>query len=140
MKLGGSDRSLYRGDFIVKKINDQTSFNVSIGIGTTSPDATGTMYTYKFGYASAGGNVSDTDENITGRQIPQYAGITTTLSAAVLTESTSNIEITNIGNLDINIGDYLRIGGEIVRVKSTVTGNPIAVFRGVQGTESNYSY
>ena len=55
VKLGGSDRALYRGDFIVKKINDQNSFNVSIGIGTTSPDASGTMYTYKFGYASAGG-------------------------------------------------------------------------------------
>ena len=137
VKLGGSDRALYRGDFIVKKINDQNSFNVSIGIGTTSPDASGTMYTYKFGYASAGGNVSDTDENITGRQIPQYTGITTTLSAAVLTESTTNIEITNITNLDLNIGDYLRIGGEIVRIKSTVTGNPVSVFRGVQGTEAS---
>ena len=83
VKLGGSDRSLYRGDFIVKKVNDQNSFNVSIGIGTTSPDASGTMYTYKFGYASAGGNVSYTDENITGRQIPQYTGITTTVSASV---------------------------------------------------------
>ena len=27
-------------DAIVKKINDQTSFNISIGIGTTAPDAT----------------------------------------------------------------------------------------------------
>ena len=35
VKLGGSDRSLYRGNFIIKKINDQNSFNVSIGIGTT---------------------------------------------------------------------------------------------------------
>tara|TARA_B100001109_G_scaffold79132_1_gene64776 strand:+ start:151 stop:6066 length:5916 start_codon:yes stop_codon:yes gene_type:complete len=136
VKLGGSDRSLYRGDFIIKKINDQNSFNVSIGIGTTAPDASGTMHTYKFGYASAGGNVSETDENITGRQIPQYAGITTTLSAAVLTESATNIEITNVTNLDLNIGDYLRIGSEIVRVKTTVTGNPVAVFRGVQGTEA----
>ena len=140
MKLGGSDRSLYRGDFIIKKINDQNSFNVSIGIGTTAPDASGTMHTYKFGYASAGGNVSETDENITGRQIPQYAGITTTLSAAVLTESTSNIEITNVTNLDLNIGDYLRIGSEIVRIKTTVTGNPVAVFRGSSGNRGNYSY
>ena len=38
-------------------------------------------------------------------------------------------------NLDINIGDYLEIGSEIVRVKTTVTGNPLTVFRGVQGTE-----
>ena len=133
--MGGSDRSLYRGDFIVKKVNDQTSFNVSIGIGTTAPDSTGTMYAYKFGYASAGGNVSVTDENLAGRQVAQYAGITTTLSAAVLTENTTSIEIDNVTDLDINIGDYLKIGSEIVRVKTTVTGNPLTVFRGVQGTK-----
>ena len=135
VKLDGSDRPLYRGNYIVKKVNDQTSFNVSIGIGTTAPDATGTMYAYKFGFASAGGNVSVTDENLAGRQVAQYAGITTTLSAAVLTENTTNIEITNVGDLDINIGDYLKIDSEIVRVKTTVTGNPLTVFRGVQGTK-----
>ena len=136
IKLGGSDRPLYRGNYIVKKVNDQTSFNVSIGIGTTVPDATGTMYAYKFGFASAGGNVSVTDENLAGRQVSEYAGITTTLSSAVLTENTTNIEITNVTDLDINIGDYLQIDAEIVRVKSTVTGNPLTVFRGVQGTKA----
>ena len=135
VKLGGSDIPLYRGDFIVKKINDQTSFNLSIGIGTTGPDPSGTMYAYKFGYASAGGNISVDNENLSGRQVAEYAGITTTLSSAVLTESTTSVSITGITDLDINIGDYLKIGSEIVRVKSTVTGNPITVFRGVQGTE-----
>jgi len=135
VKLGGSQRSLYRGNFIVKKVNSQTSFNVSVGVGTTAPDADGTMYSYKFGYASAGGNISVDNENLSGRQVAEYAGITTTLSSAVLTESTTSVSITGIDNLDINIGDYLQIGSEIVRVKSTVTGNPITVFRGVQGTE-----
>jgi len=136
VKLGGSQRELYRGDFIVKKVNDQTSFNISIGIGTTAPDATGTMYAYKFGYTSTGGNITLEEENIAGRQLPEYAGITTTLSAAVLTETTTSIELTNIDNLDVNIGDYLLIESEIVRVKSTVTSNPITVFRGVQGTKA----
>jgi len=135
VKLGGSQRSLYRGNFIVKKVNSQTSFNVSVGVGTTAPDADGTMYAYKFGYASAGGNISVDNENLSGRQVAEYAGITTTLSSAVLTESTTSVSITGIDNLDINIGDYLQVGSEIVRVKSTVTGNPITVFRGVQGTE-----
>jgi hypothetical protein len=135
VKLGGSQRSLYRGNFIVKKVNSQTSFNVSVGVGTTAPDADGTMYAYKFGYASAGGNVSVDNENLAGRQIAEYAGITTTLSSAIATKSTESISITGITNLDINIGDYLEIGSEIVRVKTTVTGNPLTVFRGVQGTE-----
>jgi len=135
VKLGGSQRSLYRGDFIVKKVNSQTSFNVNIGVGTTAPDADGTMFAYKFGYASAGGNVSVDNENLAGRQVSEYAGITTTLSAAIATKSTESISITGIDNLDINIGDYLEIGSEILRVKTTVTGNPLTVFRGVQGTE-----
>ena len=137
IKLGGSQRELYRGDFIVKKVSDQTSFDISIGIGTTAPDATGTMYAYKFGYTSTGGNITFEEENISGRQLAEYAGITTTLSAAVLTETTTNIELTNIGDLDVNIGDYLLIESEIVRVKSTVTTNPITVFRGVQGTKAS---
>ena len=137
VKLGGSQRSLYRGNFIVKKINDQTSFNVSVGVGTTAPDADGTMYAYKFGYASAGGNISVDNENLGGRQITEYAGITTTLSSAVLTEDTTSISVAGVDNLDINIGDYLEIGSEIVRVKTTVTGNPLTVFRGVQGTEAS---
>ena len=137
IELGGSDRPLYRGDFIVKKVNDQNSFNVNIGVGTTAPDADGTMFAYKFGYASAGGNISVDNENLGGRQVAEYAGITTTLSSAVLTESTTSLSITNIGDLDINIGDFLEVGSEIVRVKSTVTGNPITVFRGAQGTQAS---
>jgi len=134
--LGGADNSLYRGDFIVKKINSQTSFNINVGVGTIAPATTGTIRAYRYGYSSAGGNISVQNENLSGRQIVKYAGITTTLSAAVLTASTANIEITNIENLDIRIGDYLQIDEEIVRVKTTVTTNPISVFRGVLGTRA----
>jgi len=136
IRLGGADNPLYNGDFIVKKINSQTSFNINIGVGTTNPSASGTIYAYRYGAASAGGNVTTENENLGGRQIAEYAGITTTLSADILTASTQNIEITNITNLDINIGDYLLIDEELVRVKSTVTSNPITVFRGALGTRA----
>jgi len=136
IRLSGADNPLYRGDFIVKKINSQTSFNINIGVGTVSPSTSGTIYAYRYGVASAGGNVTVENENLSGRQITEYAGITTTLSADILTASTQNIEITNITNLDIKIGDYLLIDEELVRVKSTVTSNPITVFRGVLGTRA----
>tara|TARA_R100001594_G_scaffold47989_1_gene80869 strand:+ start:1142 stop:7000 length:5859 start_codon:yes stop_codon:yes gene_type:complete len=134
--LGGADNPLYRGDFIVKKIDSSTSFQISIA-STIAPTVAGTMYAYPYGYSSAGGNVSNVNENLGGRQGVQYAGITTTLSAAILTESTTSVEITNIGNLGINIGDFLVIGQEIVRVKTTVSSNPITVFRGVLGTKAS---
>jgi hypothetical protein len=56
--LGGADNPLYRGDFIVKKINSQTSFNINVGTGTETPATSGTIRAYRYGVASAGGNVS----------------------------------------------------------------------------------
>jgi hypothetical protein len=79
------------------------------------------------------------NENLNGRMIPTYAGITTTLSALIPDAVIDEINLLNIQNLDINIGDYLIIDDEIVRVKSNVPStpaNPIFVFRGVLGTRA----
>jgi len=136
VKFGGANSNLYNGDFIVKRVNNQNSFNINIGIGTTSPSTSGTIYVYRYGLSSSGGNVSLENENLGGRQVVEYAGITTTLSANILSATTQNIEIANITDLDIKIGDYLLIDEEIVRVKTTVTNNPITVFRGALGTRA----
>ena len=65
-----------------------------------------------------------------------YAGITTTLSAAVNSPTTDEVSLQGIGDLDVNIGDFLQINNELVRVKTTTTGsNPIKVFRGILGTK-----
>ena len=135
IKLAGVDQSLYQNNYIVKKTDTLNSFEINIGIGTTSPTPSGTIRVFPYGYSSSGGNVVIENENF-GRQKTTYAGITTTISASILTASTSNIDITNISNVDINIGDYLLIDEEIVRVKTTVTGNPVEVFRGVLGTKA----
>jgi hypothetical protein len=72
-----------------------------------------------------------------------YAGITTTLSSAIINATTDQINLTSVSNLDINIGDYLMIDDEIMRIKTTtstssITGvaNPISVFRGVLGSKA----
>jgi len=136
IKLGGIDQSLYQGDYIIKKTESQTSFEISVGVGTTAPDPSGTIRVYPFSYASAGGNVVVENENLSGRQQTTYAGITTTISASIVTASTTDVDILNVTDTDINIGDYLLIDEEIVRVKTTVTGNPVSVFRGVLGTRA----
>ena len=136
IELGGAEQSLYRGDFIVKKTEALNSFEISIGVGTVAPTPSGTIRVFPHGYASAGGNVVAENENLSGRQQTTYAGITTTISAAVLTASTTSIDILDVTDTDINIGDYLLIDEEIVRVKTTVTGNPVSVFRGVLGTRA----
>jgi len=136
IRLDGADNPLYRNEFIIKKVNNQTSFNISVGVGTTTPATSGTLRVFPFGYASAGGNVVVDNENLGGRQKYQYAGITTTLSAEILTASTTNIEILNIETTNIKIGDYLLVDEELMRVKTSVSSNPITVFRGVLGTRA----
>ena len=136
VKISGVEQPLYQGDYIIKKSPTSTTFEVSVGVGTTDPTPSGTIEVFPFGFASAGGNVAIENENLSGRQNTIYAGITTTLSATITSQSTTDVDIEGIENLDINIGDYLLIDEEIVRVKTTVADNPVSVFRGVLGTRA----
>ena len=131
----GAGEAVYNGSFVVKENISLTSFSMNLGVTTNAPSVTGTLYAYREGYASNEGNITPDNENLSGRMVTTYAGITTTLSAEILNATTSEINIQNIANLDVNIGDYFTIDNEIVRVKTTVTGNPVQVFRGVLGSK-----
>ena len=144
VKLVGFNETTYKGDFVVTEVLDVLAstptykFSVNLGAGTSAPTPTGagTTYVYRLGYASNDGVITENNENLGGRMIANYAGITTTLAADIVNATTDEVSLTNIGNLDVNIGDYLAIDDEVVRVKTTVTGsNPIYVFRGVLGTK-----
>ena len=142
VRFTGANQSQYLGSFVVTQIFDvlasspSYSFSVNIGIGTTAPTATGTLLAFREGYTSNNGGITLNNENLNGRMIPSYAGITTTLAADIITAATDQISITGIANLDVNIGDYFMIDDEIVRVKTTTTGsNPVSVFRGILGTK-----
>ena len=142
VKLTGANEAQYNGDFVVTEVLDDLtaptpvySFAVNMGVNDTAPTATGTIYAYRLGYASNDGVITIDNENLNGRMVPTYAGITTTLSSSVSSSTTDQIFVRGISDLDINIGDYLMIDDEIVRVKTTTTGlNPVYVFRGVLGT------
>ena len=134
--FGGSDTELANGSFLVTEINSLTQFKAHLGVSTTSPSIGGTMRAYIPGLTSQEGPPVLYGENFGGRVQNVYAGITTTLSSAVSSTTDDEIEILNIGTLDIDIGDYLRINDEVVRVKRTVSGNPVRVFRGMFGTRA----
>ena len=135
--FGGANTELANGDFLVTEITNLTTFTANIGISTLSPTIGGTIKAYLPGLTSQEGPAVLYGENFGGRVQDIYAGITTTLSSAVSSSSDDEVEILNIGNLDINIGDYLRIDDEVIRVKRTVTGNPVRVFRGLFGTRAS---
>jgi hypothetical protein len=139
IQVTGANESIYNDEFVVTENLGLNSFVVRIGVSTSAPTPTGTLFVYREGLTSNEGVITRENENLNGRMIPTYAGITTTLSQLIPDAVEQNINILNIQNLDINIGDYLVIDDEIVRVKSSVPStptNPINVFRGVLGTRA----
>jgi hypothetical protein len=139
IRITGANEALYTGEFVVTENLGLNSFIVNIGVSTSAPAATGTLLAYRDGLTSNEGVITRENENLNGRMIPTYAGITTTLSALIPDAVDDEINLLNVQNLDINIGDYLVIDDEIVRVKSNVPStpaNPIFVFRGVLGTRA----
>ena len=134
--LGGANDNFFNKDFIIKKVGTTTSFTINTGVTISIVSTAGTIFVYSPKYVSAGGNVLPTNENLVGRLQTEYAGITTTISSAIGVLDTT-ISISNVTNFDFNIGDYLIVDSEIIRIKSTVTGNPISVYRGLLGTKTS---
>ena len=142
VRVVGAGQDLYNGEFVVTKADTLTTLELNVGESTNAPSATGDLLLYPTGNTSQGGDITADRENVSGRMVSQYAGITTTMSALVADEVTQNFSITNPANFDINIGDYLEIDSEIVRVKTTTStnsisgaSNPIVVLRGQLGTK-----
>jgi hypothetical protein len=132
--LSGADDSFYNKNFYVTKVVSQTQFAVDAGISDNTHSDAGTIYAHKTGFIANSGNTSKSDENLGGRFVPTYAGITTTISAVINNANATTIEISNVENFNFQVGDFLLVDEEIMRIKSTVTGNPVSVFRGVLGT------
>ncbi len=156
IRLDGANQALYNGSFVITKVNDNLTipsygYTINVGVGTVAPTASGTQIAYPEGYSSNKGVITADDENFGGRQVENYAGITTTISVAIDTLSTNIIRIAGASNYNINIGDYFQIDDEIVRVRSTTATSSISgisnanalqdndnitVFRGVLGTKA----
>jgi len=139
VRITGANESLYNGEFVVTENLGLNSFSVRIGVSTSAPTATGTLFVYREGLTSNEGVITRENENLNGRMIPTYAGITTVITSLIPDAIIDQINLLNVQNLDINIGDYLVIDDEIVRVKSNVPStptNPVFVFRGVLGTRA----
>ena len=134
--VDGSSASLFNGDFIVKKIVGLTTFTLDIGKSSTSPSISGTVKAYTPGLIPQPGIINLFDENFGGRVLNVYDNLTAELSSPISTLVTDEVNITNLNTFDFKIGDYMRIDDEIMRIKTTVTSNPVKVFRGLMGTKT----
>ena len=141
IRITGAGNTVYNGSFVVTENVAQTIFKMNVGLGTVSPTETSqTIFALPEGFASQDGNVTINNENISGRMVAPYAGITTTLASNVNSQSPS-FDITGLGEFknDVKIGDYLQINNEIVRIKTTIApgAGSVQVFRGVLGTKAS---
>ena len=134
--IDGSSASLFNGDFIVKKIVGLTTFTVEIGKNDTSPSISGSVRAYTPGLIPQPGIINLFDENFGGRVLNVYDNLTAQLSSPVSTLVTDEVNIANLSDFDFKIGDYMRIDDEIMRIKTSVTSNPVKVFRGLMGTKT----
>ena len=139
IKISGTTTDVYNNEFLVVSLdntNPLTRFQINIGAGAASPTTITTPggRIFSLGLVAQGGSLGLYNEDFGGRPVNSYAGITTALDASVSTTTIDEITIENIGNYDFKIGDYLRIDDEIMRIKTTVTNNPVKVFRGIFGT------
>ena len=141
IRITGAGNTVYNGSFVVTENVAQTVFKMNVGLGTVSPTETSqTIFALPEGFASQDGNVTINNENISGRMVAPYAGITTTLASNVNSQ-TPSFDITGLGEFknDVKIGDYLQINNEIVRIKTTIApgAGSVQVFRGVLGTKNS---
>jgi len=134
--VSGFSNGNFNGEFIVRKINSITSFEIFVGSGFSAPAVNNQQYVNKIGFGANGGNVTFINEETSGRLISKYGNLVATLSQSV-NDNLDEIYLNNLQKLDLKIGDYLLIDYEIVRIKADVPNNsssPVKVFRGLLGT------
>ena len=133
VKLTGAGQTVYNGSFIVQENVGLSTFTVNLGVSTVSaPTLSGTVFGFPGGYTSADGAISADDEKIGSRMSSFFVGITTTLSAGI-TSTSSSISISDATASGLNIGDYIMVNDEMMRIKNSSINS---VFRGVFGTKS----
>jgi hypothetical protein len=133
--LSGADDNFFNGEFSVSNVTNVTTATINTGISTTTPATTGTIIAYRAVLTSSFGD-DNTEESRSGRLSYNYAGITTVTGSVLNFNDPDNTTITipNAVSLGLKLGDYLLIDDEIFRVRATVSGNTISVFRTLFGT------
>ena len=133
IKLAGAGQTVYNGVFVVQENVGLNTFTVNLGVSTISaPTLSGTVFGFPGGYSSNDGAVSADNEKIGSRMSSFFVGITTTLSAGI-TSTSSSISISDATASGLNIGDYIMVNDEMMRIKNSSINS---VFRGVFGTKS----
>jgi len=133
IKIVGTAKTFFNNEFLIKEVVGLTTFTIQPGVSTnTAPVISSGEFVFRGGYNSSNGNIFALNENVGSRMKPIYVGITTTLSAGI-SSTTTSISITNATGGGLQLGDYIVIDEEMMRITSNTIDS---VFRGVFGTIS----
>lgn len=136
--VGGAtgDSALFNGEYLIERTDSLTSLVVNVGISTlTTITLGGSPTIFPTTLNSKGGEITVGDESYSSRLSIPYGNLQGTLALA-MTKVDSNMNVTDLDDLDLEIGDYILVNDEIMRVKQTVVGNPVKVYRGLLGTQA----
>ena len=134
--VGGAPEDLLNGHWDVQSIFSVNSLSAKIGIGTTTLSPTGGGFIFQTGINAQSSTIDFADEAASSRIVPTYAGITTTLAAALIDPTLNTLTVTNASHMGWDVGDYIIIGNEMMRISESVTSDTaIDVFRGLFGSQ-----
>lgn len=134
VRIVGSGQTFFNGDFSVTNVVGLNTFSVSAGIGSTLAALSGTVYLYPTIYSSQGGSSDEEISTFPGRCNTIYAGITATLSSAIVSLTSTSIVLTNSLTTGLKKGDYILVDSEIMRIRDN---NLSIVSRGLLGTRAS---
>ena len=136
--IGGAtgDSEAFNGSFLVQRVDSLTDIVVNVGISTLATITLGgSPRVYPTTLGAKGGEITTGDESFSSRLSIPYGNAFGSLALA-MSKLDTNMNITDLQNLDLEIGDFILIDNEIMRIKQTVTGNPVKVYRGLLGTQA----
>ena len=136
IKIGGLPSDILNGDYTVESVLSVNNFTIKVGAGSTVVTPTGGGTIYLKGITAQADAIDFGDEASSARLVPTYAGITSSLAAALTDPTLNTLTVTNALHMGWDVGDYIVIDNEIMRINQTVASDTaIGVFRGLFGSE-----
>jgi hypothetical protein len=128
--ITGTGHTIYDSSFVVNQVVGLTTFTFNVGKVSATKTYTGGGSVLRQEFSANALAIGEGELNLGGRISYIYAGISTTLSGA-LTSSSTSISITSVGGF--RKGDFIQINSEILRIANDAC---TTVLRGQLGTVS----
>jgi len=138
VRISGAASTFFNGVFACVDKIGLTTVVLNVGVNTVTPSTSGTIRIHPAGIYTNDGDLVIRNGRLHGRETSIYAGISTNITGAITSKTTDTINVVNMANYAFQIGDFIQIDDEIMRIKTTpsrtATDTELKVFRGVFGT------